>query len=246
MSGGRRGVLAEDVHGGGPVRGQVVVLQERLVQRLGGFDGQRRAGGQGGALEAAAHADQQGLVFGQGEGPAFEFHHGEFGDDVGDVAGLGNVHGDAVVARDLLAQQAHGHLAQHGGVGGVDAQVRCGGGVGCLAGERGPVAAHGLGAGAGGVVGDAVLDRVDHQGQPHAVERAGLQHEGLAAAVLLRGGADGLERDAQRCPPAGPAPAPRPRRRRRSGCARRRGRSWAGRRTRRTGQRSVRRCPRWP
>ena len=131
---GRTGrVLAERIHGVGPVRGQGVILEQRLVERFGGLDGERCSGGQGGPFEAAADALQQGLVFRQGEGPAFKLHHRLVRDDVGDVPGLGHEAGDAVVAGDLLAEQADGHLAQHGGVRGVDGLVRGCRGVRCLA-----------------------------------------------------------------------------------------------------------------
>ncbi len=113
------------------------------------------------------------------------------------MPGLGDVQGYAVVAGDLLAQQPDGDLAQHRGVRGVHGQVR-----GCrrmrgLSGERRLVPAHGLGAGARRVIGQAVLDGMDHQGQADAVERAAFQQQDLAAAVLLGRRSDGLQRDAQ-------------------------------------------------
>ena len=106
-------------------------------------------------------------------------------------------HRDAVVRGDLLAQQPDGDLAQHSGVCGVHTMMRGGGRVCGLPGERRLVPAHGLGAGACRVVRDAVLDGMDHQRQADAVERSPFQHEGLAAAVLLGGRSDGLQRDAQ-------------------------------------------------
>ena len=189
--------LPNAVHGLGPVRRQGVVLEQGFVEGFRCLDGQRGSGGQGGSFEAAADAFQQRLVFRQGEGPALKLDHRPFRNDVGDVSGLGDVQGDAVVAGDLLAQQPDGDLAQHGGVRGVHGLVRGCRRVRGLSGERRLVPAHGLGAGAGRVVGHAVLDGMDHQGQADAVERSAFQQQGLAAAVLLGGRSDRLQRDAQ-------------------------------------------------
>ncbi|MCY1234178.1 hypothetical protein D9M72_467520 [compost metagenome] len=178
------------------MRSQGIVLEEGLVEGFRLLDGQRCSGGHRGSFETAANALVQRVVFRQGEGPALKLDHRPLRNDVGDVSGLLNEAGDAVVRGDLLAEQPNGHLAQHGRVRGVYAQVRGRCRVGGLAGERRLVTAHGLRTGAGRVVGQPVLDGMDHQSQPHAVERSLLQHEHLAAAMLLGGRSDGLQRDA--------------------------------------------------
>ena len=218
------GVLAERVHRRGPVRGEVVVLEQRFVQRLGVLmssvvpvaiaapSKQRRT--------RSSRASYSGRVKARHSNWTTAFS----GMMLVTCPASATIAGDPVVAGDLLAEQADGHLAEHGSVGGVHAQVRGRCCVGGLAGERRLVPAHGLGAGPGRVVGEPVLDRMDHQSQPDAVERAPLQHQHLAAAVLLGRGADGLERDAQFVHIAAAGPVPPPPKLRRSGCARRRGR----------------------
>ena len=151
------------------------------------LDRELRAGGDRAGLEAALHAWP-----GHREvGDRRRAHHpqplGVRGHDVGDVAAVRDDAVHLVAGAQVLAQQADRHLRDGDRVGGVDAEVRCGGRVRRDARRSATPKcddrAH---------PGREVLERrrVHHHRRVHARERAPLEQEHLAAAALLGRRAD--------------------------------------------------------
>ena len=121
-------------------------------------------------------------------------HHdgqlGAFGDDVGDLAAVGDDGVEAVHGEHLLAQQADAGQGQGGGVQGVAAHEGLGGGVSRHAVEDDAQAAHAE----PGLVGDVVGVGVGLDGGVDAVEHAAHGEDLLGGRVLL--GGRGLQDDA--------------------------------------------------
>ena len=182
---------AQHLHALVPGLPQHLVLQQRLVDGLGGGDVQFAAGGDRAGAQAVEEPVAQGGELVHGQRPALEVDLGLLRDDVGD-AGLLRHQGQSLPIGHLLAQQTGRDLGDHGGVVGVQAVGRVGGGVGAAARVGGAPAADGLAGGADGVVGVGVAHGVGHQRQVHALEHSAFDQQLLAAAVLLGRGADDL------------------------------------------------------
>ena len=180
--------LALGAHPGG--QQGAVVADGDLVAVLGGEDLNARAGHEGGAVEDLL--DPLGDLL---EGlEVLRAHHdgqlGALGDDVGDLAAVGDDGVEAVHGEHLLAQQADAGQGQGGGVQGVAAHEGLGGGVGRHAVEDDAQAAHAQ----PGLVGDVVGVGVGLDGGVDAVEHAAHGQDLLGGRVLL--GGRGLQDDA--------------------------------------------------
>ena len=96
--------------------------------------------------------------------------------------GIVNITSTQFVAGDVLTERCDVHVAQHGGVEGVAAQLRSRSGMGRNAVVRGVDLVHGDRPHGGQVP----VRRVDHQGGVDTVEGPGAEQELLAPATLLR------------------------------------------------------------
>ncbi len=177
------------------VVGEHRVLPYRGVRGLGLRDRDLGPGCERAGLETRDDPPVQVVHRGGVEGADLALDDRLGGDDVGGVSALAHEQADAASPGELLAQQPDRHLGHHSGVGGVDPQVRGGGGVGGPAGVGDGEAGD---AGCGDVVRVHVLGLgVHHHRHRHVVEDPPLQQKDLAAAVLLGRGPDDGDADAE-------------------------------------------------